>query len=144
MRASNLRLYKESGLGVTEEKSDKFLHFVLIFVTRERIVGLTIPHAALTVIGKIYITPKPNIFTEFEPKNFRSCVLFLKTSLPKRKFGLGDVLSSLVYELQKSYSSGLEHRTVFRNCSLYSCILLFETNDFVLDAVLIRCLVCEL
>lgn len=49
------------------------------------------------------------------------------------------LLSYLVSELQKLFSSGLETRTVFRNCDLYSCNLLFERNSFGLG-VLLSCL----
>jgi hypothetical protein len=46
-------------------------------------------------------------------------------------------LSCSFSEVQKLSSSGLEPRTVFRRCGLYSCNLLFETNNFVICPVLL-------
>jgi hypothetical protein len=54
------------------------------------------------------------------------------------------LLSSSVFELQRSSSSGIEPRTVSRDCDHCSCNILSATNNFALDVCLLSCLVSEL
>jgi hypothetical protein len=50
----------------------------------------------------------------------------------------------LNYRATETYSPGLEPRTDFCGCFLYSCNLSAETNNFVIGAVLLSYLVSEL
>jgi hypothetical protein len=77
---------------------------------------MIIRYVSLNIVEKIIIIPKPNIFTEtrtqdsFWVYDLSSCNLLAETI----NFGLGAILlSSLVSELQKQLSPGIELRILF-------------------------------
>jgi hypothetical protein len=93
------------------------------------------------------INPKPNIFTETRTQgSFRVCDLSSCNLLAETNNSVlcAILLLCLVSDQQKSYSTGLEPRTVFRGCGLCFCNLIAETNNFGLGTVLLSCLVSVL
>jgi hypothetical protein len=124
----------------------RHIHFLQIFIARKLTTGLTIRFVSLNIIETNMIVPKPNTFTETRTQdslwvcNLSSHNLTAETN----NFLCAVLLSCLISKLQKTSSSRLELRTVFRGCSLCSCKLLFETNNFDLGAVLLSCLVSKL
>jgi hypothetical protein len=93
-------------------------------------------------ISQEEIIPKPNIFTGTGTlDSFRVCELNSWSLLAeKNKCWLGAILLSYLFsELQKTSSSRLELRTVFRRRSRYSCNLLAERNNFGLRFVILLC-----
>jgi hypothetical protein len=89
---------------------------------------------------KIFIIPKPNIFTETRTQDnswichLSSCNLLAETN----NFVLCTILSCLVSQLP---SLAIEPRTVFQGCDLCLCNLLSEINNSVLGTVLLSCIV---
>jgi hypothetical protein len=88
----------------------------------------------------IIIIPKPNIFVDTRIQDsFRVCDSGSSNHIAEtNNFVLCTVLSCLVSELLKSSSSGLEPRTVVRDCRLCFCNLLFETNNIDIGAFFYR------
>jgi hypothetical protein len=88
----------------------------------------------------IRIVLKPVIFTETRTQNtcwvcdLSSCNLLTETN---NSVLCAVLISCLISELQKNFSSGFEPRTVFRGCGLCSCGLT-ETNNFGIGRFLYR------
>jgi hypothetical protein len=106
----------QSACSITAGKFDKCIHFVLIFITRNLIIDLTIRYVSLNIIEIIIIIPKPNIFTEtltqdsFRVCDLSSCNLVAETN----SFVLCAVfLSCLVSELEKPSYRDSNPRHIF-------------------------------
>jgi hypothetical protein len=93
-----------------------------------------------------YSSYRTNLYRDSNPGQFfRGCGPYFYNLFAERKHCAVGAVFSIVLFLQATETMFFGTRTNgIRVCGIYSCNLLFETNSFDLNAVLLLCLVLQL